>query len=423
MSASTATEAAVVPAILDQRPALPARESWRLPNSVAFYLQLSIAVVFLAGSSAPTPLYSVYQAEWGFSPITVTVVFGIYALAVLSALLTVGSLSDHIGRRPVLIAAIVVQAAAMLIFASADGVTALLLARIVQGLSTGAAVGAIGAGLLDLHRTRGTIANGVGPILGTATGAIGSGLLVQYLPAPTHLVYLAIFSVIVLQGLGVLLMRESSTRKPGAIASLCPEFALPPAVRRQMLLAAPVLVAVWSLGGLYGSLGPTLVRLVVGSNAVVLGGLALAVLAFSGAATILALQTTQPRTVMLLGTSSLIVGVAITLVAISSNSTVGFFAGTAVAGVGFGAGFQGALRTVMPLAAPHERAGVLSTIYVISYLALGLPAVIAGFLVVHGGGVRTTAREYGVAVMVLATLALLGSLRSFRPARDQASAS
>src|SRR5689334_11456135 len=102
-------------------------------------------VFFLAGSSALTPLYGVYQRAWGFSPITITVIFGIYALAVLAALLTVGSLSDYVGRRPVLFVAVVLQAAVMLTFAGANGVTTLLIARVVQGLSTGAAVGALGA--------------------------------------------------------------------------------------------------------------------------------------------------------------------------------------------------------------------------------------------------------------------------------------
>jgi hypothetical protein len=112
--------------------------------------------------------------------------------------------------------------------------------------------------------------------------------------------------------------------------------------------------------------------------------------------------------VMFLGTGALMVGVGITLIAIDRNSTAAFFAGTAVAGIGFGAGFQGAIRSVIPLAGPQERAGVLSIVYVISYLAMGLPAVVAGFLVVHGGGVLGTAREYGSAVIVLAALAMLG---------------
>src|SRR6478735_858353 len=141
----------------------------RLSKSFAFYLLASIVLFFLAGSSAPTPLYAVYQAAWGFTPATVTVVFGIYAVAVLTTLLTFGSLSDHVGRRPVLVGATLVQAGAMLIFATAHGLGALLVARVVQGLSTGAAMGAIGAGLLDIDRPRGTVANAVAPMAGTAT--------------------------------------------------------------------------------------------------------------------------------------------------------------------------------------------------------------------------------------------------------------
>ena len=378
-----------------------------LPARVAFALQVSILVLFLASSSAPTPLYAIYEATWGFSPITVTVVFGVYALAVLTSLLTVGSLSDHVGRRPVLLAAIVTQAAAMLVFATAGGVPALLVARVVQGLATGAAIGALGAGLIDLQKTRGTIANGVAPVLGTATGALVSSVLVQYLPAPTHLVYLVIFTVLLAQAAGIVLMAETATPRPGALASLRPEVSLPAGARRPFLLAAPVLIAAWALAGFYLSLGPTLAGLVVGSHSVVLGGLAVFALAGSGGLTVLLSRSTPPQKVMLLGTVALVAGVGVTLFAIDHRSAIAFFAGTALAGVGFGAGFQGGLRTVLPFAALHQRAGVLSTIYVLCFLAMGLPAVVAGVLVTHVG-VLTAAREYGAVVMILAAMALVG---------------
>src|ERR1700733_12162486 len=94
--------------------------------TVAFYLLASIIVSFLAGSSVPTPLFATYQAQWGFSALTVTVIFGIYAFVFLAALLTVGSLSDHVGRRPVILVAIILQAVATVIFIGAASVTALL---------------------------------------------------------------------------------------------------------------------------------------------------------------------------------------------------------------------------------------------------------------------------------------------------------
>jgi predicted MFS family arabinose efflux permease len=388
----------------------------RLPDSAAFYLLASVIASFLAGSSAPTPLYGVYASAWGFSAMTTTVVFGIYALAVLAALLTAGSLSDHIGRRPVLLAAIATQAVVMVVFTTASGVPQLIVARIIQGLSTGAAAGAIGAGLLDLDKTKGTIANAVAPVTGTAAGALGSGLLVQYLPAPTHLVYLVLLGVFAVQAIAVLFMRETSAPAPGALASLRPTFALPRAARGPLLAAIPALVAVWSLVGLYGSLGPALIQRVAGSRSIVLGGLALFVFAASGAVTVLALHRRSPRAAMLIGGSALIAGVGIVLLAVGTGSAAVFFLGTVVAGVGFGGGFQGAIRSVVPLAAPHERAGVLSVVYVVSYLAMGVPAVIAGFLAVHDGSVLATARQYGVAVVMLAALALIGSARRSRQA-------
>jgi MFS family permease len=392
------------------------RQPGRLPAGAAFFLQASITVFFLAGSAAPTPLYAFYQREWGFSPIITTVVFGVYALAVLTALLVVGSLSDHIGRRPVLLAAIAVQAGTMLLFARADSVTLLLAARIVQGLATGAAVGAVGAGLVDLHRSRGTLANAVAPVTGTATGAIGAGLLVQYLPDPAHLVYLILFGIFIVQWAGVALMAESATPTPGALAALRPRLSVPRSVRGPVLAAIPALIAVWSLASFYGSLGPALVGRLAGSGSAVLGGLALFVLAATGAVTVLVLRAAPPRLIMLLGMAALLAGVGLTVLAMTVSSVTVFLAGTAVAGVGFGGGFQGAIRTVLPLAAAHERAGVLSTMFVVSYLALGLPAVIAGYVVVHGGGLLTSAREYAVAVMILAALAILGLAR--RPGRS-----
>jgi MFS family permease len=387
---------------------LPARRAF-LTARTAFVLQASLIVSFLAGSIAPTPLYAVYQSAWGFSPITITVVFGIYAIAVLSALLTVGALSDHIGRRPVLFVATIAQGLSMVLFATAGGVSALMVGRIVQGLATGAAMGALGAGLLDIDRQKGTIANAVSPMTGTATGGLVSGLMIQYLPAPTHLVYLVLLGVFMAQAVGVALMAETATRRPGALASLRPHIRVPATLRRPMLLAIPALVATWALAGFYGALGPTLVRRILQSRSLALGGLAVFVLAGSGALTTFVVRSRPARAVMALGAVALLVGVGLTLVAIDLGSAAVFFAGATLAGIGFGAGFQGAIRMVVPLAGPQERAGVLSALYVVCYLAMGVPAVLGGLRVVYGHGLLSAAREYGVAVMVLALLALAGS--------------
>jgi hypothetical protein len=113
---------------------------------------------------------------------------------------------------------------------------------------------------------------------------------------------------------------------------------------------------------------------------------------------------------MAFGTAALIAGVATALAALSVHSVAGFFAGTAIAGAGFGPAFQGAVRSVVPLAGPRERAGVLAVIFVVSYLALGVPAVAAGWLVARTGNIAATADEFGAVVIVLGALALAGTL-------------
>ena len=392
------------------------RTGHRLSGRPAVFVLASLIVALLASSAAPTPLYAIYQAEWHFTPITTTVVFGVYAMAVLLGLLTLGKLSDHIGRRPVLLTAIVVQAGSLLIFATATGVPALLTARVIQGLSTGAALGAIGAAMLDMDRALGTFANAAAPGMGTASGAILSALAVRFLPDPTHLIYLALIGVLVLQATAIIAMRETVSRAPGALASLRPEITLPRELRAPVLTAVPVLFAVWALAALYGSLGPALVRTLTGSASVVLGSLSLFVLAASAVVAIIVLRRVAARTVMLFGILALITGVTVTVAAVGLGSATVFFAGSAIAGAGFGSAFQGGIRTVVPLAAAHERAGVVSLLYIVSYLGLGVPAVLAGFGVVDGGGLISTSRYYGAAVIVLAALALFGLLKG-RPGR------
>lgn len=383
-----------------------------MSKTAAFYLQASITILFIAGAVAPTPLYALYQARWGFSPITVTVIYGAYALAVLASLLVTGRLSDHLGRKPVLFAATLVHAATMGLFMAADGVGMLLVARILQGLATGTAVAAVGAGLLDLDVRRGPIANALAPVLGTAAGSLGAGLVVQFLPAPMLTIYALYGAVFLGQAIATRFMPETVAPRAGAWGSLKPRFALPERIRRPMLVATPAIVAAWSLAGFYGSIGSMVVKRLVGSTAPVLGGLGLFVIAIAAAALVFATTTRSPREVMTLGTASLVVGVGTTLLAIPLGSVPVFLLGALVAGIGFGGSFQGAVRSVVSLARPEERAGVLSILFVVAYLAMGLPAVLGGVRMVMGGGVYGTAFEYGVAVMALAAIALLGTLAS-----------
>src|SRR5829696_8332239 len=157
--------------------------SLTLSRTPAFWTATGLLLLALAASGVPTPLYRVYSERFDFGPGTLTVVFGIYAFALLVALLVVGGLSDHVGRRPVLAGGLLLMASAMVVFLAADGVGWLLAARVVQGVSMGALTGTLGALLLDSQRPErplGPLVNSAAPGLGLSIGAVGAGLVVEY---------------------------------------------------------------------------------------------------------------------------------------------------------------------------------------------------------------------------------------------------
>ncbi|MCM2365221.1 MFS transporter [Pseudomonas sp. SR18] len=364
-------------------------------------------LTFLAASSAPTPLYHLYQQGLHFSAGMLTLIFGVYALSLLAALLTVGSLSDHLGRKPVIFAALLLNMLAMLLFINEDSVAWLIAARTLQGFATGMATAVLGAALLDTDRQQGPLVNSVAPLLGMACGAMGSSLLVEFAPLPTQLIYAALLALMLVQALYVWRLPETVSRIPGAWASLRPTLHVPPQARRALWLSLPVDVAVWAMGGFYLSLAPSLVRAATGSTSNLIGGGLVAVLTLSGALMIFTLRNRPADKVLRLGAALLAVGVALILAAVHSASLSLFFIATLIAGSGFGAGFLGALRSVVPLALPHERAGLMSAFYVLSYLAFCLPSLLAGNLI-RGYGLIVTTDGYGAALIILALSALVG---------------
>lgn len=381
-----------------------------LTPAAAFVLLATAFGSLAFSSTVPTPLYSVYAARWGFSAATVTIVFAVYTVAVLATLLTLGRLSDHVGRRPVIVVSLSVQALGALLFITASGVPELMLARVAQGVGVGVGTPALAAALLDLHPERGAVASAIAPLVGTAAGSLLSGIFVQYLPWRTTLVYLVLAAMLVAESVGLLFIEETSPRAPGGRRSLRPRLALPLATRGAVLVVAPLLVAIWTLFGFYGSLGPALLYRISGSSSIAVGGLTLFVFAGAAAVMTLVLRRMAPEQVMSIASGALIIGVALCLVSVGTGSVVLFLVAALVSGVGFGAGLQGAFRSVLPRAAPQERGGLASTLYVIMYLAFGLPTVAAGFLVVHGGGLRSTAEIDGAVLIGLGGLALLGML-------------
>lgn len=368
------------------------------------------------GGNVPTPLYRLYQEQWGLSSPMLTTVFAVYPLGLLVALLVVGSLSDHIGRRPVIAGALLLSAAAMLLFIFADSGLQLIIARVVQGLATGTAASALGATILDTNATEGPLINALTAFSGVGLGAFGSSVLVSYAPAPTRLVYWVMLLAFLLLTLIVTWMPETVNAKPGAIASLRPRVAIPSQVRRAFLLVSPVNIAGWALGGFYLSLMPSLFRATTGIYSPLVGGTVAASLLFSGAAAEYGWHRQAATRILPFGAAFLAAGVPITLLGVYEQSVFLLLVGTLVAGAGYGAGFFGAGRTILPLAEPNQRAGLLSAFYVESYLAFSLPAIAVGLLVPSLGLTRST-YVFGGFVTVLAITSLLATLLSVRAGR------
>jgi MFS family permease len=364
----------------------------------------------MAAAGAPSPLYVVYEQRIGFSAITLTVIFSVYVVALLVTLLTVGSLSDHVGRKPVLATAFVLEIVSLALFLPADSVAWLMVARVVQGIATGAALGALGAALVDTEPPgsgRGTLMNSVLPALGLAVGALGAGVLLEYAPSPTSVVFWVLIALMAVTLVALLSMPESAPRRPGALASLRPDLRVPAEVRPAFLAGLPIFVATWAVGGIYLSLGGSLAAGVFGLRNHVVGGLVVAALTLSGALASYLLRAAPPRRSTWLGSFALVLGLVLALVGIATRSPALFFLGSVVTGFGFGGSYLGALRAVMTTVPATSRAATLSAVLTVSYLAFSGPAILAGWAATRVG-LRDAAVGYAIAVIgvTLAAMAI-----------------
>ena len=368
-----------------------------------------VLLCFFAASSAPTPLYHLYQQAWGFSPVLLTVIFAVYALSLLATLLVFGSLSDYLGRRPVIWIGLLLEIVSMLLFIAATDVTWLIAARVLQGVATGIATSALGAAMLDSDAQQGPLLNSITPMFGMALGALGTSSLVEYAPLPMGLAYGLLLAAFVGQAFYLLRVAETVTPQPGVLKTLRPRLAVPAQARGTLLLVLPADIAAWALGGFFLSLAPSLLTAATGSTSVLNGGFAVAALTLSGAISIHTLRLRAPRLALLVGCSFLAIGVSVILAAVNLGWLWLFFTGAVVAGVGFGASFLGALRMLLPLAHAHERGALMAAFLALSYLAFCIPALLAG-VSIKTAGLVTTTNVYGGVVVLLAVSALAGLL-------------
>jgi MFS family permease len=365
------------------------------------------AITFSAVSAAPTPIYRLYRETLGLTPFTITLIFATYSFTMIATFLTVARLSDFVGRKPMMLLGLGLNAVALLLFLIAQSAETLILARAIQGVATGIALATLGALIVDTAPHWAATLNSVTAFMGLALGALISGVFVAFAPWPTHLVYAVLLVVTLAEMVILAWIVETTSPKSGAWSGIRPKLAVPKAAAAAMARLFPLTLSAWALGGFYLSLMPSLVIEATGIRSPLVGAAVVAALMVSGGLSSLATRGLDAGKTVRASAALLAIGIVLTLFAIAAGSPVGMAFGTIVAGLGFGASYGASLRVLLPLASSHERAGLLSAYFVESYLAFALAAIAAG-LAAPRFGLVTTALFYGsaLALSALVTLAI-----------------
>jgi MFS family permease len=214
---------------------------------LAFPGLAAVFAAFFFAAGVPTPLLSLRQPEWHFSTGTLSIAFSVYALGLLAALLGAGSLSDHVGRRPVMLAALAAELAAMIGFVLAPSITWVIGARVLQGIAAGPATSAFSAAITERAPARfkkfagglaaGSVAGGLG------VGALVTGAAVQFTSDANTVKFSSLTAIMALGLVFVGFTSETAPKRPGALRSLIPRIGVPAALRSEFAAGVPVHVA------------------------------------------------------------------------------------------------------------------------------------------------------------------------------------
>jgi MFS family permease len=382
------------------------------PRRVAFWLLASVFAATMLGTTLPTPLYVIYQAQWHFSAAIVTVTFAVYAAAVLATLLLAGRTSDQAGRKPVLAAALGASALSTVAFILAPDVGVLFVGRILSGLSAGLMTGTATATLTELvpapaSRRASLTATAVN-MGGLGLGPLMAGLLAQYAPHPTVLVFEVYLAVLAAAGLCLFLVPEtvSPRQRPSfRFAGL----GIPVPGGGEFVAAGLAGFAAFSLLGLFAALAPSFVGDVLHQPSHAIQGGVVFLLLAVGAVTQLLVSRFDSRRVVMTGLVLFLAALALIVAALSQATMALFLAGTIVGGVAVGTVFLGSLATANRLAPPARRSQAISTFFVACYSGLIIPVVGVGVAAGFIGDFRAV-----LAFSVLLAILCAFSLASIR---------
>jgi MFS family permease len=387
------------------------KPTWRLSRPAAFWLIAYAFAVTMLGTTLPTPLYVIYQAQWHFSTSIITLIYAVYAVGVLVALLGAGRSSDQVGRRPVLAVAIVLSIASAVTFILAPNIGWLFLGRVLSGLSAGLMTGTATAALTETARhgsgRRASLVATTANMGGLGLGPLLAGLLAQYAPQPTVLPFAVQLGLVAIAGLGLLVVPETVTQR-SALSLKFRGLGIPEAGRPEFIAAGFAGFAAFSLLGLFSSLVPTFLSGVLHDTSHAVAG-AVVFLAFLVAACTQLVGSRLPsRPVTLAGLGVFLAALALIVAGLSAASMPLFLASTVVSGVSVGAVFMGSLATANRVAPAETRGQVISAFFVFAYVGLTVPVIAVGFSSQAFGDFRAILGcAIALAAIALASMAII----------------
>ncbi|WP_031061353.1 MFS transporter [Streptomyces sp. NRRL F-5527] len=355
------------------------RLGWR-----ACLLGGAVFAVCMTGTTLPTPLYPLYQQKFGFSELTVTVVYAVYAFAVIGALLLVGNASDAVGRRPVLLWGLVCAGASAVCFLLATGIAWLYAGRLLSGLSAGLFTGAATAYVMESappgRASRATFVATAVNMGGLGCGPLLAGILAEYAPWPLHLPY-AVHLALVACSAAVLLWLPETVGDLRPLRTVRPQRpGVPPHVRAVFGPAATAAFVGFALFGVFTSVSPAFLARYLHVTDHALSGVVVATAFFASIAGQTAVGRVGVSRSLPLGCAGLLAGLALLAGALHWDTLALVVPSALVGGVGQGLAFRGALAAVGRASPPDQRAAVISSLFVVAYTGISVPVIGVGLL-------------------------------------------
>ncbi|WNC08457.1 MFS transporter [Pseudomonas coleopterorum] len=378
-------------------------------HQTSFWLIAVAFLITMVGTTLPTPLYALYQQHLGFGATWVTLIFAIYAAGVISALLAVGSWSDQLGRRPMLLAGLAMGAISAVIFLCTDSIGGLLIARLISGFSAGIMTGTGTVAVIEAAPKRwqnsATLVATAANMLGLGLGPLLAGFTSQFLPWPVHLAFV-VHLVLLLAATTAILAVGETVQRPAKPRLGFQRPSLPAAVRGPFVPAAIAGLAGFSVTGLFTSLVPAIMRQVMGhAGGLVIGAVILVLFAGSivGQAWVRRIREAAQMTV---GCTVLILGVACLGLSIASAQLWLLVLGGALSGIGQGLTFRAGMGAVANAAPVGQKAGVTSALFIVYYLSMSVPVIAVG-VSIPVFGLHHSAEFFSAVVALIAVLAML----------------